>query len=133
MPSAATTEESAPEFAFLPYNKDLTNLARKNRKKPTPAERKIWTGVLRLRQFAEYKFLRQKPLGGYIVDFYCSKLRLVIEIDGESHAETVEYDVERTKILEALGLTVVRYTNDEVMHNIAGVYDDLIQRIGDLK
>jgi very-short-patch-repair endonuclease len=86
-----------------------------------------------MRQFAEYKFLRQKPLGGYIVDFYCSKLRLVIEIDGESHAETVEYDVERTKILEALGLTVVRYTNDEVMLNIAGVYEDLIQRIGDLK
>lgn len=86
-----------------------------------------------MRQFAEYKFLRQKPLGGYIVDFYCSKLRLVIEIDGESHAETVEYDVERTKILEALGLTVVRYTNDEVMLNSAGVYEDLIQRIGDLK
>lgn len=110
MSSASTNEGFASEFAFLPYNKDLTTLARKNRKNPTPAERKIWTGILRMRQFAEYKFLRQKPLGGYIVDFYCSKLRLVIEIDGESHAETVEYDVERTKILEALGLTVVRYT-----------------------
>ncbi|HOI16666.1 MAG TPA: endonuclease domain-containing protein [Geobacteraceae bacterium] len=131
--SASTNEGFASEFAFLPYNKDLTTLARKNRKNPTPAERKIWTGILRMRQFAEYKFLRQKPLGGYIVDFYCSKLRLVIEIDGESHAETVEYDVERTKILEALGLTVVRYTNDEVMLNSAGVYEDLIQRIGDLK
>jgi very-short-patch-repair endonuclease len=117
---------------FLSYNKNLTDLARENRKNPTPAENKIWDEVLRMRQFADYKFLRQKPLGGYIVDFYCSKLRLVIEIDGDSHAESEEYDAERTKVLEALGLTVVRYNNDEVMQNIAGVYEDLSQRIGGL-
>jgi very-short-patch-repair endonuclease len=113
----------------LPYNKNLTALARENRKNPTPAETKIWNEVLRMRQFAGYKFLRQKPLAGYIVDFYCSELRLVVEIDGESHAESVEYDAERTRVLQSLGLTVVRYTNAEVFQNIAGVYDNLIEKI----
>ncbi|TWJ19047.1 endonuclease domain-containing protein [Geobacter argillaceus] len=118
------------EGLVLPYNKNLTALARENRSNPTKAETKIWHEVLRMRQFANYKFLRQKPIDNYIVDFYCSELRLVIEIDGDSHAGTVEYDAERTKVLEALGLTVVRYTNDEVMINIQGVFDDLSQRIG---
>ena len=82
-----------------------------------------------MRQFAEYKFLRQKPIDNYIVDFYCSELRLVIEIDGDSHAEAVEYDAARTRVLEAFGLTVVRYSNDDVLRNIEGVYDDLWSKI----
>jgi len=110
---------------FLPYTKSLTTLARQNRSNPTPAEKKIWQEILRMRQFAQYKFLRQKPIGGYIVDFYCSELRLVIEIDGDSHSETVEYDAERTRFLNALGLQVVRYTNNDVMSNVEGVYEDL--------
>ena len=77
------------ESAFLPYNKNLTVLARENRNNPTKAESKIWSAVLRMRQFASYKFLRQKPIANYIVDFYCSELCLVIEIDGDSHAESV--------------------------------------------
>jgi very-short-patch-repair endonuclease len=113
----------------LPYNKNLTALARENRKNPTPAETKIWNEVLRMRQFAGYKFLRQKPLAGYIVDFYCSELRLVVEIDGDSHAESVEYDAERTRVLQSFGLTVVRFTNAEVFQNIEGVYDNLIEKI----
>ena len=113
----------------LPYKKNLTALARENRKNPTPAESKIWNEVLRMRQFADYKFLRQKPIDNYIVDFYCSELRLVIEIDGDSHAESVEYDVERTRVLQSLGLTVVRFTNAEVFQNIEGVYDNLIEKI----
>ncbi|ABL01201.1 protein of unknown function DUF559 [Pelobacter propionicus DSM 2379] len=117
------------DTAFLPYNKNLTTLARENRKNPTPAESKIWNEVLRLRQFADYKFLRQKPLGSYIVDFYCSELRLVIEIDGDSHADTIEYDGERTKFLQSLGVSVVRYTNADVMRNIQGVHEDLCERI----
>jgi very-short-patch-repair endonuclease len=119
----------APESAFLPYNKKLTDRARENRKNPTKAESRIWNEVLRMRQFSEYKFLRQKPIDNYIVDFYCSELRLVIEIDGDSHAETVEYDAERTRLLQSLGLTVVRYTNDDVMRNIHGVFDDLSEKI----
>ncbi len=118
------------EGLVLPYNKNLTALARQNRSNPTKAETKIWREILRMRQFAQYKFLRQKPIGGYIVDFYCSELQLVIEIDGDSHAETVEYDQERTRFLNSLGLQVIRYTNDEINQNIEGVYDDLNQRIG---
>jgi very-short-patch-repair endonuclease len=118
-------DKGRARVGFLPYNKNLTSLARQNRRNPTPAESKIWREILRMRQFAHYKFLRQKPLGGYIVDFYCAELRLVIEIDGDSHAEQVAYDEERTRFLNALGLQIVRFTNDEVLHNIEGVYDNL--------
>ncbi len=116
---------------FLPYDKNLTSLARENRKNPTQAEIRMWQ-VLRMRQLARYKFLRQKPIGGFIVDFFCSELRLVIEIDGHDHAEKAEYDCERSKSLNQLGLSVVRYANNEVLGNIEGVYDDLLLRIQNL-
>jgi len=119
--------------AFLPYNSTLTQLARENRKNPTPAESRIWHQVLRMRCFENYKFLRQKPIDNYIVDFYCSELHLVIEIDGDSHAEAVEYDAVRTSVLEALGLTVVRYTNHDIMHNLESVYEDLCRVTGILQ
>ena len=118
--------------AFLPYNKALTALARENRNNPTKPESRIWNFVLRQRQRAAYKFLRQKPIGNFIVDFYCSELCLVIEIDGDSHAETIEYDELRTAELQSLGLTVIRYSNHEVMGNIEGVYEDLWSRIQDV-
>ncbi|QXP82850.1 selenide, water dikinase SelD [Methylococcus sp. Mc7] len=114
---------------YLPYDKNLTALARENRKNPTPAESLLWNKVLRCRQFARYKFLRQKPIGSYIVDFYCSELQLVIEIDGDSHARQIGYDSERTRFLNSLGLEVVRYANQEVLHNLAGVFADLSRRV----
>jgi len=132
--------ESAPPLTrggreglgFIPYKPKLTELARANRKNPTPAEQKIWHEVLRMRQFADYKFLRQKPIDCFIVDFYCSSLRLVIEVDGDDHAESAGYDAERTRILDSCGLTVIRYSNLEVMHNISGVYENLAQRISEM-
>ena len=117
---------------YLPYSKNLTTLARENRNNPTAAESRIWQKVLRMRQFADYKFLRQKPVGGYIVDFYCAGLQLVIEIDGDSHAETAEYDAERTSFLGSLGLRVIRFGNDDVMQNIEGVYEELSKIIIDI-
>ena len=114
---------------FLRYNKKLTTFARANRKNPTAAEIKMWNEVLRMRQFAHYKFLRQKPIANFIVDFYCSELRLVIEIDGDTHGKATAYDIERTRLLNARGLTVIRYTNEDVLGNIAGVYDDLAFQI----
>jgi very-short-patch-repair endonuclease len=116
-------------LGFLPYDCNLTALARSNRKAPTPAEQKIWYEVLSRRQFSSCKFLRQKPIDRFIVDFYCSTLRLVIEIDGDSHAGNPMYDIERTQTLQRYGLTVIRYSNQDVMHNISGVYDDLVKRI----
>ena len=117
------------DSAYLPYNRNLTTLARENRSNPTAAENRIWQKILRMRQFANYKFLRQKPVGDYIVDFYCAGLQLVIEIDGDSHAEAAEYDAERTRFLGSLGLRVIRFSNDEVLRNTEGVYEELARTI----
>jgi very-short-patch-repair endonuclease len=113
-------------FKFLPYEKRLTALARQNRLNPTPAENLLWQKILRGKQFGQYKFLRQKPIGAYIVDFYCAELRLVVEIDGDSHAEQLAYDARRTQFLESLGLRVLRYANRDVLDLLPGVYDNLL-------
>ena len=121
--------KATSKFKYLPYNRKLTQLARQNRNNPTPAEKKLWYEILCRKRLEGYKFTRQKPLGGYIVDFYCSKLQLVIEIDGDSHADNAEYDKMRINILKQYGLKVLRYTNRDVMNNIDGVYQDLMQVI----
>ena len=118
---------------FLPYNKNLTALARENRKNPTPAEALIWQKVLRSKQLDLYKFHRQKPIGPYIVDFYCAELRLVIEIDGDSHAEQAGYDADRTAYLNNLGLRVLRYANRKVLGNLSGIFDDLSAHIQNIQ
>jgi len=119
--------------SFIPYDKKLTALARENRKNPTVAESKMWNEVLRMRYFKKLKFLRQKPIGNYILDFYCAELHLAIEIDGDTHAFTEEYDAARTAAMNALGISVVRYTNDEILNNLEGVYDDLVGRIEQIR
>ncbi len=114
---------------YIPYNLKLIEIARENRKKPTQAEKKIWLKVLKSKQFENYKFLRQKPLDNFIADFYCAKLMLVIEIDGDSHAAQEEYDILRSEKLDAYGIKVIRYTNDDIIFNIEGVFRDLKERI----
>ena len=86
----------------------------------TPAEIKIWYKFLRSQPI---HFYRQKPIGNFIVDFYCPKLKLVIEIDGGIHFtdKQKKYDKERTKVLETYGLNVIRFTNNEVLKNFDGV------------
>ena len=118
---------------YIPYNKTLTEKARENRKNPTPAEKKMWFEVLRDRQFEGLKFTRQKPLDQFIVDFYCSELMLVVEIDGDSHADQIAYDRMRTEKLGHYGITVIRYTNSDVLHNLAGVYVDLSVKVKRLR
>jgi len=110
---------------FLPYTKNLTDFASANRKAPTPAENLLWQKVLRHRQFHGQKFLRQKPIGPYVVDFYCSTLKLVIEIDGDSHAEQQDYDAKRTTYLESHGLRVLRYPNRDILNNLPCVFEHL--------
>ena len=68
-----------------------------------------------------YQFMRQKPIGEYIVDFFSSKLSLVIEIDGESHDGKFQYDVERQKFLESVGLTVIRFNDADVKRDMTNV------------
>jgi len=67
--------------------------------------------------------LRQRPIDNFIVDFYCASAKLVVEIDGDSHAgdEAAASDMQRTHVLEGYGLTVVRFTNREVSCNFEGV------------
>ena len=117
------------ERPYQPYHDHLVALARSNRQNPTPAEQTIWSKILRGKRLMGFKFLRQKPIDGYIVDFYCASLGLVIEIDGDSHVDRLEYDAERTRILNAYGLYVVRYTNQEVLSNPEGVYLHLIREL----
>jgi len=118
---------------YIQYNPKLIEVARENRKNPTQAEKKLWLKILKGKQFENYKFLRQKPLDNFIADFYCAELLLIIEIDGDSHAKQREYDTLRSEKLEAHGIKVVRYTNDDVLSNIEGVYQDLKKRIKEIK
>ena len=117
----------------VPYDEALTEKARENRRRPTPAENKLWFEVLRDRRLSGLKFTRQKPLDHYIVDFYCAELMLAIEIDGDSHDGSGRYDEARTRRLNALGVEVVRYANAEVMSNVEGVYVDLQKRVSDMR
>ena len=107
---------------MLPYRPTLKPLARQLRRGMTDAERHLWAH-LRGKQVAGLQFYRQKPLGGYIADFYCAAARLVIEIDGAQHGETDAraYDQLRTEVLEGLGLRVLRFDNRQVLMDAEGV------------
>ncbi len=116
----------------LPYNPQLVEIAKQLRKDMTPAEKKLWHNYLKTFKF---RVLRQRPIDNFIVDFYCAELRLVIEVDGDSHftMEGKAHDLERTQILEAYGLKVVRFSNDEVLNNFEGVYMRIEELIHDVK
>ena len=94
--------------------------ARQLRKELTPAEQKLWA-YLRGNKLHGVSFRRQHAIGNYIVDFCSIKAKLIIELDGSQHLEQEEYDEERTRYLESLGYTVIRFWNNDVMNNIDGV------------
>ena len=91
--------------------------ARRLRREGTDAERIVWR-ILRDRQLGA-KFRRQHPVGPYVVDFFCDEHRLVIEVDGGQHRP--EVDRRRTEYLEANGMRVMRFWNNEVIENLEGV------------
>lgn len=106
---------------ILPRSKKLRSRSTQMRSEPTPQERHLWYDFLRA---ARPQWNRQRIIGSYIVDFYCAKARLVIELDGGQHYDEsglIEYDRIRTEYLEALGLNVLRFTNPEVDHNFQAV------------
>lgn len=104
----------------LPINRELKAFAVKMRKNQTDEENKVWYQILKGRV---PKFHRQRIIGNYIVDFYCPKLKLIIEIDGYQHfyEEKREYDNKRTEYLENLGYRVLRFENTEVNKDIEEV------------
>ncbi|MCS6813909.1 MAG: endonuclease domain-containing protein [Cyanobacteria bacterium] len=113
---------------YLPYNPKLTSRAKELRKNPTPVERKLWQDCLRLLPF---RVLRQRPIDQLIVDFYCDAVKLVIEVDGDSHftEQGQVYNAERTKVLESYSLRVLRFSNDEVMQQFEGVCQQIEEMI----
>jgi very-short-patch-repair endonuclease len=111
---------------FLPYNKSLREFSRDLRSHSTLSEILLWQ-KLRASQLRGYAFNRQKPLGNYIVDFYCRKTNLVIEIDGGSHdyEEAVVEDGKRQQILEELGVSFLRFSDWEVKNVMAFVLGEI--------
>ena len=112
------------------HNKNIVHLAKELRKNMTPEEKHLWYDCLRN---YPVKLLKQKVIGNYIVDFYCAKANLVIELDGSQHGfETeIENDAKRTEYLESLGLTVIRVPNYEIHNNFLWVcryIDSLVEK-----
>jgi len=102
------------------YNQELKQRARELRKQGVLSEVLLWN-QLKYRKMRGYQFMRQKPIGDYVVDFYCSKLKLIIEIDGESHDGRFSYDMQRQSFLESTGLTVLRFNDIDVKRDISNV------------
>jgi len=113
------------------FNKNLETIKRKRlRNDLSEAERILWYR-LKNKQIFGYKFRRQYGIEKYVADFYCPKAKLVIEIDGDSHIEeaAIQYDKERKKYIESLGLKVIRFTNVEVYKNLDAVIEIIIQNL----
>lgn len=93
-----------------------------NRQNNTPAEAALWEAI-RLKKLDGFKFRNQHAIGAYVVDFYCHEAKLAIEVDGEYHLEPnqKEYDEERTLRIEASGVKIIRFTNQEVLTNLEAV------------
>ncbi|MGE0201577.1 MAG: endonuclease domain-containing protein [Candidatus Melainabacteria bacterium] len=101
-------------------------IAKSLRQRQTSAEAALW-GLLRNRLVGGFKFYRQRPIHGFVVDFSCETTRLIIELDGSIHdsPEVQGYDEERQRILQGLGYTFLRFTNSQVFSQP----DDVITRI----
>ena len=113
---------------IIPYNPNLKELARELRKNMTLSEVLLWN-ELKNKSMLGYDFDRQRPIGNYIVDFYCKELSLAIEIDGDTHIYRYDYDDERQRELEKLGVRFLRFEDIEVkknMRNVIRVIEDWI-------
>ena len=100
------------KYNYTNYDPNLQKLARDLRNNMTKQEKRLWYEFLKT---YPVRFYRQRPICGYIVDFYCAKAKLIIELDGSQHftEDGLEYDEMRSDLLEELGLEVIRYTNPQ--------------------
>jgi len=110
------------------HNKNNIPFARELRKNMTKEERHLWYDFLRL---YPVKFLRQKTIGRYIVDFYCAEAQLALELDGSQHYEEKHRvaDEQRTAYLKGYGITVLRISNNEVLDNFRGVCEAIDEAV----
>jgi very-short-patch-repair endonuclease len=123
-----TCIEIVTQKGNLKYLEQLKLAAKINRKNSTKSESKIWYEFLKNRPM-NYKFTRQKPLNRFILDFYCSELLLVIEIDGGYHIKKQEQDKERDKFLNCLNIKTIRFKNEEIMNELDKVKEKILEMI----
>lgn len=112
------------------FNKALKPFARDLRKHLTDVEQLLWSKIRR-KQLAGAQFYRQKPIGPYIVDFYCPAKQLVIELDGGQHftEKGENSDMERDRYLRSLGFVVLRFTNRDVLQSLDGVLTTILDHV----
>ena len=120
MAFSALPKMTEGEKSLKEYNRENVSLARELRKNMTPWEKKLWYQFLRT---YPVRFQRQKLIGNYILDFYCAKAKLAIELDGEEHhtPKSLAYDDNRTAYLEKEGLFVLRFSNKEADSCFSGI------------
>ena len=101
------------DYSFTGYNKVLKEAARQLRRNMTPQEKRLWEDYLRT---YPTRFYRQRVIGRYILDFYCSKAKLGIELDGSQHytEQGKEYDTNRTAVISTYGVCILRFSNMEI-------------------
>ncbi|HPP08537.1 MAG TPA: endonuclease domain-containing protein [bacterium] len=112
------------------YDKKLKKFSRTLRQEMTDAERLFWSKV-RMKQLNGYQFYRQRPIGEYVVDFYCPRAKLIIEIDGGQHYEDDgrRKDEMRDKFLSGIGLKILRFSDRDVIENIEGVVEHVLENL----
>ena len=114
---------------MYPYNKKLVTNAQILRKNMTPEEKHLWYDLLRKLPIT---VKRQKNIENYIVDFYIAKIKTVIEVDGIQHSapENLAADAERDATLAKWGITVLRYSNEDIRNRFSAVADDILSQLG---
>ncbi len=118
----------------IPYNPKLTKRSQELRRNMTEPEKRIWFHILQHLDRSGIRVRKQYLIQNFIVDFYIASRKLVIEIDGESHfTETgAIQDTSRTKVLEWEGITVIRFTNNQIMKEIDGVKIEILKHLNDM-
>ena len=117
------------------YNKTSEKLKRQRlRREMTKAEKRLWEKI-KSRQLENCKFRRQYSVAEFVLDFYSPEIKLALEVDGDSHFEegAVEYDAARQEFIEAARINFLRFTNDDVYHNLDGVLEVIVDRIKSLR
>ena len=117
------------------YNRQKENLKRRLLRTTMPKAEAILWSKLRRRQMMGYKFRRQFSIEHYVVDFFCPELKLVIEVDGDSHfiGDAPEYDAERQENIENFGIVFLRFLNEEVYDNLNGVLITIAEKIKEIE
>lgn len=115
-------------MTFHRIKPETTSKARSMRTEMTDVERLLWQS-LRYKQLNGHRFRRQHPISSYISDFACIEQKLVIELDGGQHQEQIAYDEQRTEFIEAQGWRVLRFWNNDVLNNLAGVLERIAENL----